>query len=432
MSDTYQDIDILLSRPRPLLSMIKSFIGPTFSDSRRGPKTWWTPCRLIAVLIVMAWHKSHLCDRFSTALRLFPSRSTNPQTYQGFIKALGRMGLDVLLSLRTRLQGKLHGRYSEAHQIYGFTPLAVDGSLFVLPKTPDHLEAFGDTGKPNSAPQLLVTSMWHLGASLPWDWRVGSSRQCDERADLLAMYEQTPEQALLIADAGFCSYELFRKIIDSDREVLVRVGANVDLIRKLAYFEKEHEDAVYLWPAYAQKDHQPPLFMRLVQVPTDGGQWLYLLTSVTDPKRLSDEQVADLYRRRWEIEVGYRTLKETMDRRKLRSHASHNVRFEIHGLMLGLMLLGLVGAHAIGRQGRRPDQWSPAGALRVVRHAMCDARRKRVWGRMLKDAYKDGYKRKSKAGMTTPRKKDHKPPGAPNVTPANDDQINLFLIVVVD
>jgi IS4 transposase len=38
-----------------------------------------------------------------------------------------------------------------------------------------------------------------------------------------------------------------------------------------------------------------------------------------DSDKLSEEAAVDIYRRRWGIEVFFRTLKQTFDRRKLRS-----------------------------------------------------------------------------------------------------------------
>ena len=45
--------------------------------------------------------------------------------------------------------------------------------------------------------------------------------------------------------------------------------------------------------------------------------------------RLSDQQVLDIYRRRWGIELCFRHLKQTFQRRKLRSTSADNARVEL-------------------------------------------------------------------------------------------------------
>ena len=49
------------------------------------------------------------------------------------------------------------------------------------------------------------------------------------------MIEALPAGALVTADAGFVGYETWKAILDSGRHLLIRVGANVRLLRKLGY-----------------------------------------------------------------------------------------------------------------------------------------------------------------------------------------------------
>ena len=72
------------------------------------------------------------------------------------------------------------------------------------------------------------------------------------------MLGELPLAALIAADAGFVGYELLRTVIDSGRHVLVRVGSNVRLLKKLGW-AKESAGTVYLWPDRAAQKNQPPL-----------------------------------------------------------------------------------------------------------------------------------------------------------------------------
>ena len=105
-----------------------------------------------------------------------------------------------------------------------------------------------------------------------------------------------PDGALITADAGFVGYEYARAVIESGRQMLVRVGANVRLLRKLG-LARESAGVVYLWPDAQAKKHSPPVVLRLIVIHR-GKHPVYLVTSVLSKSDMSDAQVVELYRRR--------------------------------------------------------------------------------------------------------------------------------------
>ena len=131
-----------------------------------------------------------------------------------------------------------------------------------------------------------------MGTGLPWDWRTGLS-DSSEREHLRQLVESLPEGAPIAADAGFVGYDYWKEIIDSGRDLLVRVGSNVRLLKKLGYV-RQQRGSVYLWPDKVAAKNMPPLVLRLVVV-HDGRMPCYLVTSVLDDKlQLSDKQVAQI------------------------------------------------------------------------------------------------------------------------------------------
>lgn len=329
----------------------------------------------------------------------------------------------AVAQLQTRMR-RLAGR---GWRRLGWCVLAVDGSRFDLPRTEAHEQAFGVNGRSTSGPQTWVTMLWHMGLGLPWSWKIDHAR-ASERGHLLDMVDSCPADALLVADAGFTGYAVIRRIVDSGRHVLIRVGRGVKLLRDLGYGERVDAQTVYFWPDRAQKDRQPPLVLRLIAVRSRGDRRrkVYLLTSVTDPQRLSDEDVSVLYRMRWGIELCYRSLKQTLQARKLRAHSPTVAMFELHGLLIGLTLLGLLSLEPILAAGHDPLRWSVAASLRAVRVAMHQPDRPFDRHRDLAQAIHDPYVRRRKTRRPWPRKKQHDaPPGKPNIRRARKNQITL-------
>ena len=125
----------------------------------------------------------------------------------------------------------------------------------------------------------------------------------------------------------------------------------------------------------------------------------------------------------------YRSMKQTLCRRKMLSRAPRQAQTELGWTLVGLQLLGLLSAEQIIRSGRDPLSWSVAAALRVVRLAMRD-RKPRGSSRgglagALSRAVKDRYRRRSgKQARDWPHKKKEKSAGAPKCRKANQTEIN--------
>ncbi len=79
---------------------------------------------------------------------------------------------------------------------------------------------------------------------------------------------------------------------------------------------------------------------RLLTV-TRKGKVCHLLTSMTDAMRFPGGEMGDLYSHRWEIELGYREIKQTMQRSRLtlRSKKPELVEQELWGVLLAYNLV---------------------------------------------------------------------------------------------
>ena len=63
-----------------------------------------------------------------------------------------------------------------------------------------------------TGPQAWLTTLWRVGTGLAWAWRTGKATDA-ERTHLRDMLCMPPENALLIADAGFTGYDLMKEIV---------------------------------------------------------------------------------------------------------------------------------------------------------------------------------------------------------------------------
>lgn len=390
---------------------------------------------LVYAAVLMAWSGCYsLRDRFEEARgcldEMFSSRRRAGRTYQGFIKQL-MLYSDVLLEIvHSHLRRRLR-EIAGKHWIRdGFLVFAVDGSRVEMPRTFDNEEYFECGGRHKTGPQMWLTTLWHIGTGLPWCWKIGKANDA-ERNHLRDMLKLLPEKSLLIADAGFTGYELMTKILSAGHSFLIRVGSNVRLLQELGYTKIENDGTVYLWPQKAMKDLKPPLVLRMIVLQRKGKK-IFLLTNVDDEK-LSDRQAGVFYEMRWGVEVFYRSLKQTLSRRKMLSRAPRQAKSELAWTMVGLKLLGLMSVEQIILRGRDPLSWSVAMALRVVRNAIANrsisssANLLSAMGNCLKDEY---VRKSSKKARNWPHKKNELPPGEPKIRKANKMELKIIKEII--
>ena len=299
---------------------------------------------------------------------------------------------------------------------------AVDGTKVLLPKTKSNELAYAKTRKRkqtrtdvgattesghlrNKVPQFYMTVLFNLGTQLLWDWRAGPSN-ASETEHLEEMIGSLPENSIVVADAGFIGYDLWSQVFEAGHDWVVRVGANVKLLRKLG-FSRENKSTVYYWPNEKRKKGQPPMVFRLLRI--DGGKHpVYLITNLKHAE-LTNRELSDLYRRRWGIEVYYRTLKC------------------VYGLWAA-------GAFALYETGIDPPKLSMAGVIRSLRITLTHYRVRPESSEDLQlnlaASQIDQYKRKSKAlRHPTILTRNYRASRKPNIVDANEQQIRKAKIV---
>lgn len=333
---------------------------------------------------------------------------------------------DLLPAVQTHLRIMIRQVAKRHWSRNGWVAFAVDGTKIDCPRTVANETGFGTAGKAGCSPQQLLTTLWHMGTGLPWAWIIGRAA-ASERDHLRQLAALLPLEALLVADAGFTGFDLLSGLQQRGVYFLVRVGANVTLLRNLGYAVEQRGSTVYLWPT--NRRDRPPLVLRMIRVKPSradtSAKSVVLITNVLDPDQLSDEQAAVFYQMRWGVEVFYRSLKQTLQHRTMRSAAPRQARIELHSALIGLLLMGLMSVSGIINRKCDPLNWSVALALRIVRGSLRgDGRARRTLLSNLGRALKDSYPRHSlKKAYQWAHKKRNPPPGEPRVRPATTREV---------
>lgn len=418
----------------------------------------WRPRMVAAAALLWAVSgRENLKDRFKQArnivAKIFRWQVSPGETYQGFMKMLGKWHADLMLAVVPHVRAKMKEVLAEQWRIAGYAVFAGDGSRIELARTKSLEKVYSPRRKKKArrpqaksvaqrkqaqkqsedavvkkanSPQMWLTLLWHVGSGLPWAWRTGPSGS-SERDHLEEMLVELPEKSLITADAGFFGYEFWSTILNAGHHFVIRVGANVRLIRRLGY-ARQHEHTVYFWPDQVAKKNEPPLTLRLIVIHT-GKHPMYLVTNLSK-SQLSDRQAATIYGARWGIELFFRTFKQTFGCRKLRSRSAANAKLEVDWSLLGLWCMCLLGQRELIENGEEPTKLSPAATITAFQGTLNDYRvrpegqEESLWVR-LRSALLDKYRRtRSKMSRNYPRKKKRDRIGAPKILQATNQQIN--------
>jgi hypothetical protein len=189
---------------------------------------------------------------------------------------------------------------------------------------------------------------------------------------------------------------------------------------------RERAGIVYCWPDEKSKKKLPPLVLRLLHFRDARGD-VYLVTNVLDQKALTDAQASEIYRRRWGIELQFRSFKQTFERSKLRSGSPGCAEIELHWSFIGLWIIQLLALKERTETGEPDEQTSVAAAIRIIRNMVNKHTAIRPVTESLRnqlaEATTDNYQRRSKKkSRNYPRRKEEPSAGKPMVQIASASQ----------
>ncbi|MED6325110.1 MAG: IS4 family transposase, partial [Pseudomonadota bacterium] len=185
------------------------------------------------------------------------------------------------------------------------------------------------------------------------------------------LIEDTPNHSLTMFDRGFYSLGLLHQWHSEGQErhwmIPARKGLQFEVLESYSRVDKR----VKLTTAPQARKKFPTLpdeiEARLITKKIRGKE-CRILTSLTDVMRYPSDEIVDLYSHRWEIELGYREMKQTLlnSEYTLRSKRPDMVEQELWGLLLAYNLIRVAMTEAALRKGIWPNQLSFSGCSSAV------------------------------------------------------------------
>jgi Insertion element 4 transposase N-terminal/Transposase DDE domain len=233
-------------------------------------------------------------------------------------------------------------------------------------------------------PQVRKASLVELGTHVEIGLAIGGWHD-DERTLARTLWDQLPDDALLLEDRGFFSYGDW-KALHSCVKLLVRLKSNFILkpIQRLS--DGSYLAKIYPTSYHRQKDRDG-IVVRVIEYTLDDpqrtghGETHRLLTNLLDQTAAPAVELIALYHERWEEELVFDEQKTHQDPRRaekpaqLRSETSEGVKQELYALSLGHFVIRALMFEAARGALLDVDRLSFTGCFRILQCRLpeCDS-----------------------------------------------------------
>ena len=272
----------------------------------------------------------------------------------------------------------------------GMRLMGIDGVVLNLPDRPANDTTFGRPSGGHRGegafPQLRKVSLVELGTHVEVAF-VAKPITTGEQAVLPALLKHVPQDALLLEDRGFFSYEHWKMAISLGIQLLVRVKSNLILRPFKRLKDGSYLAKIYPKPYDREKDRNG-IVVRVIRYKLDDPQRVghdeehVLVTSLLDEHLYPAEELIPLYHERWEEELVFDEQKTHQDPRRatkpanLRSETPAGVVQELYALSLAHFVVRALMFQSATSVGLDPDRLSFTGCFQILQCRLpeCDAR----------------------------------------------------------
>lgn len=262
----------------------------------------------------------------------------------------------------------------------GYRLLAVDGSDLCIAHNPKDSDNYIPNGSGSGAKGynlLHLNAMYDLCSRVYVDAIVQAGRKEDEYKALTDMVDRSniEEKAIIIADRGYESYNVFEHIVRKGWNYVIRVkdinsngiasglilpnqdSFDIDyellMTRRQTNYIKAHPELYKFMPANQNFEYLPigsketyPMKFRIVRFPLSKDSYEVIITNL-DRKEFPAEKIKNIYHMRWGIETSFRELKYAIGLANFHSKKVEYIIQEIFARLTMYNFCELITTHVV-------------------------------------------------------------------------------------
>jgi putative transposase len=347
--------------------------------------SFWTPALTLWTFLSQVLHGIKSC-RAAVARALVAVALQRPAEdcdTGNYCRARAKLATAVLRRLTLQVGQRLEQEARSGWRWHGRSVTLVDGFTVSLPDTAANQKAYPqpNTQKPGLGfPLLRVVAMLSLATAACQGLALGpyQGKESGETALFRTLLEQLPPGTIVLADRFYCSYFLVALLLAAGVDVVVRLHQR----RKSglrAGRGRRADDQVVVWGRPEQPEWMDDAtyaampatlkvreVRKVVTIPGYRVKKLHVVTTLFDTAEYPTEDIADLYHKRWHVELDIRAIKATLRMEEVRCLTPWMVEKEIWAHFLGYNLIRKVACQAALVRGVCPRSISFAASQQVV------------------------------------------------------------------
>jgi len=301
----------------------------------------------------------------------------------GYCKARAKLPETVLQRLATRVADGCEREVPEAWLWKGRHVKLADGTTVSMPDTEENQAEYPQQASQQPGlgfPVARMVVLLSLATAMLGGMAIGpySGKETGELALMRQLLDQLDPDDILLTDRYFCSYFM----------IALLLSRNIDFVARLHHARKENayrvrrlgrKDWLIQWRRPQRPDWMDretyarmPESLTLRQIEVDVTQpgfrveSLTVATTLTDPQTYARDEIAELYHKRWLVELDIRAIKCSLGMDVLRCKTPEMVRKEIWTCLLAYNLLRKTMLQAAIGSGLSPRQLSFANAMQTM------------------------------------------------------------------
>ena len=261
------------------------------------------------------------------------------------VQARQRLGSEAVKQVFLSM-AKQYYRSDKFETWAGLNLLAVDGVVWRTTDTPENHKTFkaqSNGTSDNIFPKIRMVCHMEITSH-----QLINSAFSDYRTNEMVLAEQlierTPDNSLTIFDKGYYSLGLLHRWQQTGYQRHWMIPARKDLQYEVIQKISPNDLRIRLTPTPQSRkkfDDLPDYVDARLVTKIIKGKTYRILTSMLDPMRFPSEEMVELYCYRWEIELGFREMKQTLLNSKytLRSKRPDMIEQELWGVLLAYNLI---------------------------------------------------------------------------------------------
>ena len=216
---------------------------------------------------------------------------------------------------------------------HGLRLVAIDGSVFTLPKTKETIKEFGENvlsknGKWIKAQVSFATDVLN---NICVDAIIGRYKE-NEMQQAISMFDNLGKNNLLLFDRGYFSRGFFKSVYLTKNHFCFRLQSHASK-KVMDFIASDQNDIV------TKIIIDGEIFkVRLTKVVLDSGEMEYLLTSLFDMKKFPISELKSLYHKRWGVEEQFKDMKYALCIENFVGKKTNSIRQEFYANILSYNL----------------------------------------------------------------------------------------------